>query len=1028
MQNVPTPEKEFAEYTFKHKIDINKVDIPTVEMETIAMQITALMNTSGGLILLYHVYSEKDAYDDNRRDNWMQDFEKRLLDYIPESLIRPVVRYRYLWPETCDEFRIYIFISRSRLLATFKFHARSRLGASVRKVHVNDFPSVQGWLHDSHSATSGVGCESQIKSTLEKGSDFQVGDKIRDSESEIMEFKHCYVDQTKQTEAIIFGDNIRAATEKRLDRYIKTLCAFANTQGGSLVVGVKEGGKFPVVRGFPVSPSQEDVEGELTDCFEEKLNQCIWHGDPDYKSVRGKDWDVHYHEVVDKNDVTNRRKMIEVCISKHSGGMFLRPPVFYDVPEIWKGEISKTEDFNLWKKRFLDSTGSHSERRDMPRNLERHEGNRIAIPERHEQEQLAVQQQPVTVTGEVSAEVKTLKSFNESQSKYNADIEVHGIRKHDCCTEDMTERLKTFTGDIWYPSIEKVRERLPRDACSDNLISFLEKKEWHGLVSVIEIERKCDTIKVPDGYSEMCHMLKISREEAPLLMCCITCEDQREIDKNDKKRLVTYALDSGRVLKRGFVMSTANQQYSCMFHFDIEVLRVSVEEGVTPKSVWNSDEVQPVLYPKGNQEEQYTVACNGLSEYLLRKKDFVQSRYGDILTAHLTKEQAKIVNGIPKRVLIVNGRSGTGKTVIALDLARKELAAEALAAEEAEAGKKERNRQHVLYICSNEGLKSFVKHQLSRKYRDGEDGECESRPHFYVIALKSTGVFSPPAVKLENVRLIIVDDVHAIQLDKNWESNTADLYRMLFKHAAMNKTRVAIFFDPEQDYKEHLPAEFDKKLRHLAETNDFSALKNQIEIHTLEERIRNSQTINCFMQANQNQAKIDGTIKCLNERQGDDIILDYIGNNKQESANIVNAKLNGLGGKYDARSVAILCDDDEQMIQMKQILEVQFNRRFQDTNTYPIEHTVICSIEDFGGQEAEVILFILPRRFTDIKENWKYVNIISSRAIERLEFLLPLKSDETEEEKQKILADLRELFKIVSSDFSLTPQLHYTHP
>ena len=516
-------------------------------------------------------------------------------------------------------------------------------------------------------------------------------------------------------------------------------------------------------------------------------------------------------------------------------------------------------------------------------------------------------------------------------------------------------------------------------------------------------------------------MLKLSQDEAPLLISCFTSKDQRKITETDRESLVAYALDSGRVLKRAFVMSTANQQHSCMFHFDIEVLRVSAQEGVTPVAVWNStsstSEVQPVIYPKGSQKDQYTIACNGLSEYLLRTRDSVKDRYGEVLTAHLTEEQARILYAESKRVLIVNGRSGTGKTVIALHLAMEAM--------------KQGYGQHVVYICSNEGLKSFIECYLSIVY---QKGERESRPYYYVIVLKRTCDFSSQKGKLENATLIIVDDVHAIQLHEDWESNPDDLYLMLFTRAAMTNTRVAIFFDPEQDYKKHLPEDFDTKLRQLAEkvaTNPgFSDLTDEIEIKTLQERIRNSQSINRFMQANQNQAKIDGTIKCLNERQGDDIILDYIGNNKQESANIVNAKLNGLGGKYDARSVAILCDDDEQMIQMKQILEVQFNRRFQDTNTYPIEHTVICSIEDFGGQEAEVILFLLPRKMSseNIKVNWKYVNIISSRARERLEFLLPWKSEEEEEEQQEILGDLLELFKIVSSKFQVTQQLCYRHP
>ena len=992
-QEEPTPEKEFAEYTFKHNINITSHRGIMAQQELIvqiAQQMTALMNTSGGLILLYDCFNDrKEEYSDEDRDKWLRTFQEKLwLKWIPKSLFSSLVRYKYRFVN--NEIRIYIFVCRSQSLSTLEFNACDRRGISVWRIYGNEPAAIEKILTNSDSSPP----ESQIKLIVkEKGwLDFGMEIRAKDYESGTMEFKHGYTDRTRKQGLTEFNLDI---LKVKMQRYIDCLCAFANTQGGSLVVGVEEGGKLPVVRGFPIRHTQEEEEWKVTCYLADKLRECIWHGDPAYKPVQGKDWDVYYHKVL--GDVKERR-MIEVCISKHSGSMFLRTPVFYDVPDNWEGEISKREDFNLWKKRFLDTR---------------------AIPELHEQEGRAVQEQPVTVTEEVSAEVKTPKSFNESQSEYKSDIEVHAIRTHDCLTEDMSERLKTFKGTIWYPCIEIVRERLPRDACSDNLISFLEKKQWKGLVSVIEIERKCGTTNLPGGYTEMCHMLGISKKEAPLLICCFTSKDRREINKQDLENMVTYALDSGRVLKRGFAMSTANQQYSCMFHFDIEVLLVSAEEGVTPESVWNSDAVQPVLYPKGNQKEQYTVACNGLSEYLLRRVDFVHSRYGDIRTAHLTTGQAKIVNRRPK-LLIMNGRSGTGKTAIALDLARKALAAEALTAEEAmKMGIKERERQpqHVLYICSNKGMKSFVKYLLSRKYHDGEDGECESLPHFYVIVLKSTDDFSPHMDKLYTAGLIIMDDVHAIQLAEDWETNPWDLYRMVFAFAAWHRTRVAIFFDPEQDYKKHLPEHFDGKLRRLAEMLPHSDLIHKIEICTLTERIRSRQIINSFLQANQKQAKIDRKTRCLNERQGDDAILDYIGSNEEESANILNAKLRGFEGKYEARSVAILCDDNEQMDRIKEILEVKFKRRFQEDNKHPIEHTVMCSIEDFGGQEAEVILFILPRRFTtkNIKENWKYVHQISSRAIERLEFLLPLKSEETEEEN--IVANLQELFKIVSSDF-----------
>ncbi len=156
----------------------------------------------------------------------------------------------------------------------------------------------------------------------------------------------------------------------------------------------------------------------------------------------------------------------------------------------------------------------------------------------------------------------------------------------------------------------------------------------------------------------------------------------------------------------------------------------------------------------------------------------------------------------------------------------------------------------------------------------------------------------------------------------------------------------------------------------------------------------------------------------LNERPGDDVLYEYIGSSIEDNGKILSAKLDVLGEKYGARSVAILCDDTDQLNEMKTLLAEKFHKKFQEDNTYPIEYMVMCSVEDFGGLEAEVILFLLPRNFGTggVKVSWKYVNVISSRARERLEFLLPwdpASGESGDEEWQGKLTNLLELFKMV---------------
>ncbi len=474
-------------------------------------------------------------------------------------------------------------------------------------------------------------------------------------------------------------------------------------------------------------------------------------------------------------------------------------------------------------------------------------------------------------------------------------------------------------------------------------------------------------------------------------MVCIASKCQPEIPEQDLARLVSYKLDVGRVLKRDSLMSKLNQEYQCLFHFDVVVLLVPAEGDVF--TAWDSREVQPVTYPNGSQEEQYTIACNYLSKNLLRTRTSLKDRYDEILTEHLTEAQARVLHAEIKCVLIVNGKSGTGKIVIAVHLAK-------------EAMKEGIEETNVVYICSNKGLEYLVNSQLS----------C------LVILAKRTNSLSPNQKSmLERASLIIVDDLHAIELDTHWESNPDDLYLMLFTCAARANTRVAVFFDPDQDYNENLPMDFGHTLYCLAKNHCGG---KHITTCTLTERIRNSQQIIRFMQANQSQSKIKGTIECLNDSSGDDIVYEYIGSNVKDSVRRMNERLVKQEGKFGTRSIAILCDDHEQVNDIKTLLIDECNRSFQAENEYPIQGTVICRTEDFGGLDADVIFFILPRNFGRKYVNvfWKYINAISSRARERLEFLLLWNPANEEEQQQQGLRYLNQLLKTdyyVSSNINI---------
>ncbi len=376
---------------------------------------------------------------------------------------------------------------------------------------------------------------------------------------------------------------------------------------------------------------------------------------------------------------------------------------------------------------------------------------------------------------------------------------------------------------------------------------------------------------------------------------------------------------------------------------------------------------------------------------LLKTDTRILGRRGQILADHLTAEQARILLERKEQILIVRGRSGTGKTVVALNVVREFRARENCTAKD------------VLYICSNTGVKAYIKSQKLCK----------------VWVLGCTNSLSQEEIALiQTFKLVVVDDIHAIKLDTYWQENSNDLYKVLFSFATNNKLEVALFFDPYQDFQEQLPEKFDEELRKLALscTEGGSLLPQQVQIYTLEKRIRNSREINRFMQANQNQAHAPETFTCMNELEGDDVTYAFIGSNRSETASSVNAILDRLSQRYNRASTVILCDDDEQLMSLRSQLTQRFKRTLQDGKMFPITDTVLCKLEEFGGLEADVVLFLLPPKWgLGNVGSWKYVYCVSSRAILKLEFLLPWNAGDVRHagclEK---LQQLLELFKQVS--------------
>ncbi len=803
--------------------------------------------------------------------------------------------------------------------------------------------------------------------------------------------------------------------------------AFANTAGGSLVIGVED--KSAAVKGYQVTDNQQEEEDELTEYVATKLSKCIWNGrNPEHDTY----WNVLYHGVKSKRQ--KDRKIIEISVHPVGGGMFYKAPVYYTVNTEAKDDetqnqssrLRKVSDFEEWKLLFCPNLktvktktkGNRLEKHVAKDNSSRKtESDAGKVTESQESTSVEGTETDEGVKkenmGDFSLNAKMQKSFRESQSDYKTDIEVENLSVHDCCIKDIVKHLQSVSDGkgvyddkgktVWYPTRESRLKRILVPPLGEKLIGYINQQEWEGLANVIKIPPR-----LHGGNSKsLCDVLVLCNNESPKVICCFKDGDNDD-QAADKIR---YALNVGRDLKAEFLKSKCNAaNLPFHFHFDVQVVTL-IDSGSV--SIWKSSDEQAkrlIVYPDelmtypNNQEKEaksrYRVACTGLAERLLQTDCLLKNCRGEVLMHHLTAEQARVIFERDEMILIVEGKSGTGKTAVALVMIQE-------ARQRAEIEDKPYN---ILYICASVGLQAYVEHVQS-------EASQQSQQLCTVAVWKLNKTYNLPPNKvsaMDTFDLVVVDDAHAIVPGEGWEENTNDLYRLLFSHSEKRQSEVVIFLDPDQDFKNKTPTNFTKRIRDLAgKFLDYEHVK----IHPLKKRIRNSREVNRFIQANRNQAKISETVPCLSERDGDDITYSYIGSTIEEIASSVDAILHRLTQQYEKDEIVILCDDEQQLDIIQNQLTTTFSRQIQiihNATSFPIKNVVLCQVEDFGGLEANVVLFILPPNWgSEYVGNWKYVHCVSSRAIQRLEFLLPWDPMECPD-RQKKLEKFLELFKTVS--------------
>ncbi len=484
----------------------------------------------------------------------------------------------------------------------------------------------------------------------------------------------------------------------------------------------------------------------------------------------------------------------------------------------------------------------------------------------------------------------------------------------------------------------------------------------------------------------------------------------------------------------------------------------------------------------------------------------LKDRFGEIIVRHLSSIQAKILLEKTSKITVVEGKAGSGKSILALETMRR-------------IKQSNTNQSKMIFLCRGGGLAAFIKYQTETM------GICVD-----IQTLKLETREQMNEEYFSQYTDIIIDDAHSLQLTghPNWRG----MYYCLFSSLRKPNSRAFIFLDPDmQDYRGCIPTDFSKEIQNMARNYHFIR-RQDVKTETLGKILRNSTRICYFIGVNMGHEMdelrnirnlpedgvylyvIKGLAKtmellCHTDNGGEEVdekdsaeggVADKANNVKdkhyeQNEANdveegddnageneedgskkgdldaaaikvlkklklLLQAVLKGTvyeehghnGGDtsgekesvenveeddddkfevdrsdktegltlvsrirsilsstlYQERDVTILTENDHEKQSIQEMLRC-LKYPTQDATVFPVEHMVVDTLETFEGLESPVILFIVP-------ESWgtgsyigslKYRLCITTRAISRVEFLIPW--DQTDREQD--LAELRRAFQ-----------------
>ncbi len=807
--------------------------------------------------------------------------------------------------------------------------------------------------------------------------------------------------------------------------------AIANSGGGKILLGATNSFyqgytyiEIPHYQGYTLDDS--DVQ-QLKEYLSAIIDTCIWST----VEPREENWKLFVNPVP-----KSAKCMIEIRVRKCIGGMFCSMPACFGISH--SGDILAMNTFEDWKKEMLDTFILNRDKIEMT--LEEHlkpdkvGGNAFTVPMAHDAMSDA--------TGNISNVdcAKTPHIFSWWLCTPESLLS-ESLCFHDCCGKDLADGVIDMMSPFaFFPSIEAVVER-NRDV--HNLSNVLAEigsryENGKGAGCVIENILNDPNPLVQPSY-HVCDVVVLREKQRPSIISVV----EKDCDETDARQ---YSTALACFLK-SMCLLTCKDSCNDSIHLSFMCQLYVIGDGFKPLE-------ERIKYPKEYLQPKRDTL--DIVRYMLARIflhcEPLKDRFGDIIIRHLSACQARVLWNKWKKVNVVEGKAGSGKSILILETMRRV--------------KQEQAKSRILFLCRGRGLAAFVKYQTEMMGVSAE---------IHTIELETIKQMTKEYFM--HYTNVFIDDAHALPV--SGDTNCQTMYDSLFSSLCNRDSHVYIFMDPEmQDYRGCIPVNFSRQIGAMARKYPF--LRQEVRIEVLGKVLRNSHRICQFINSNIPDGEI-GYVQGTRNLPNDNVFFSYIaplflpafdllleresnlleresnlserGSNtppllpdydvllqngedsddhhdhsndseydKSESdesnffqfpfeightydhyyddspedsepfiiTTIVTCLKKTLSAnRYHERDITILTETEHQKMVVLDTLRYD---RFctQDASTFPVKHIVVDELQNFEGLESPVILFVVPESWgTSYIGSLKYRLCIATRAISRLEFLVP---------------------------------------